>query len=89
MRSFHLLRQLARFHEVHAIVFQSEVSLRKETEGYKVPDNVRIYSPIDTPAAPMWFDRLPRRIGPRSQIPLASAFLAGTGRGANCWVAIT
>ncbi|MFZ2640841.1 MAG: glycosyltransferase [Verrucomicrobiia bacterium] len=64
LRSFHLLRQLARFHEVHAILFQSEASLRKEAEGYKVPDNVRIYSPIDTPAPRMWFDRLPRRIGP-------------------------
>lgn len=63
LRSFHLLRQLARFHEVHAILFQSEASLRKESEGYKVPDNVRIYSPIDTPPPPTAFSRLPSRIG--------------------------
>lgn len=63
LRSFHLLRQLARFHEIHAVLFQSETSLRKETEGYKVPDNIRIYSPIDTPAPLTLFSRLPTRVG--------------------------
>jgi len=63
LRSFHLLRQLARFHEIHAIIFQSVAALRKETEGYKVPDNVRIYSPIDTPAPPTLFSRFPSRLG--------------------------
>ena len=64
LRCFHLLRQLARFHEVHAIVFQREEELRRETDGYKVPDNVRIYSPLDTPPPRTLFDRLPRRLGP-------------------------
>lgn len=63
LRSFHLLRQLARFHEIHAILFQPEASLRKEAEGYKVPDNVKIYSPIDTPPPPTTFSRLPSRLG--------------------------
>ncbi|OGV52469.1 MAG: hypothetical protein A2X49_09140 [Lentisphaerae bacterium GWF2_52_8] len=54
---------MARFHEIHAVIFQSEAALRKETEGYKVPDNVRIYSPIDTPAPPTLFSRLPTRLG--------------------------
>ena len=64
LRSFHLLRQLAREHEVHAIIFQREAELRRETEGYKVPDSVRIYSPIDHPPPASVFDRLPRRLGP-------------------------
>ncbi|MCX6890324.1 MAG: glycosyltransferase [Verrucomicrobia bacterium] len=64
LKSFHLLRQLARFHEVHAIIFQRETELRRETEGYKVPDCVRIYSPLDEPPPPSVFDRLPRRLGP-------------------------
>lgn len=63
LRSFHLLRQLARFHEVHAIIFQSEAALRKETEGYKIPDNVKTYSPIDIPPPPTLFSRLPTRLG--------------------------
>ena len=63
MRCFHLLNQLARHHEVHAIVFQPEAKLRRETEGYRVPDSVRVYSPLDRPAPPTLFDRLPRRLG--------------------------
>lgn len=67
LRSFHLLRQLARFHEVHAIIFQREAELRAEQGGVKVPDSVRIYSPIDCPPPPSLFDRLPRRLGPAFQ----------------------
>src|ERR1017187_3209219 len=64
LRSFHLLRQLAREHEIHAIIFQREAELRRETEGYKLPDSVRVYSPIDHPRPATLFDRLPRRWGP-------------------------
>jgi len=64
LRSFHLLRQLAQENEVHAIIFQREAELRRATEGYKVPDAVRIYSPIDEPPPPSVFDWLPRRLGP-------------------------
>ena len=58
LRCFHLLRQLARSHEVHAIVFQRENELRQETEGYKVPDSLRIYSPLDEPPPSTQFHRL-------------------------------
>lgn len=64
LRSFHLLRQLAREHEVHAIVFQREAGLRQGTEGYKLPDSVRVYSPSDDPPPRTLFDKLPRRLGP-------------------------
>ncbi|MFC1488309.1 glycosyltransferase [Thermodesulfobacteriota bacterium] len=64
MRCFHLLCQLAYHHEVHAIIFQKEEELRKNTEGYKVPDNVKIYSPIDNLPPPSLFNKLPQRIGP-------------------------
>lgn len=67
LRSFHLLRQLARFHEVHAIIFQGEAELRAGQDGYKVPDLVRIFSPIDRPPPPSLFDHLPRRLGPAFQ----------------------
>src|ERR1017187_1635891 len=63
LRCFHLLRQLARFHEVHAIIFQREAELRSETEGCKVPEAVRTYSPIDKPPPATIFGRLPRKIG--------------------------
>ena len=62
LRSFHLLRQLARFHEVHAVVFQPEAKLRQEADGYKVPDSVQIYSPIDNPAPVTPFTWLPARL---------------------------
>jgi glycosyltransferase involved in cell wall biosynthesis len=64
LRAFHLLRQLARFHEVHAIIFQPEAEVRCETEGYKIPDAVRVYSVVDQPPPRTWFDRLPQRVGP-------------------------
>jgi polysaccharide biosynthesis protein PslH len=64
LRCFHLLRQLARFHDVHAIVFQREAELRQETDGYMVPDNVHICSPVDTPPPRTLFDWLPARFGP-------------------------
>jgi glycosyltransferase involved in cell wall biosynthesis len=64
LRSFHLLRQLARFHEVHAIIFQREAELRAGMDGYRVPDAVHIYSPLDRPPPPTLFDRLPRRLAP-------------------------
>ena len=64
LRCFHLLRQLARFHDVHAIVFQREEELRAGVDGYKVPDNVHLYSPLDIPPPRTIFDRLPRRLGP-------------------------
>jgi polysaccharide biosynthesis protein PslH len=62
LRCYHLLRQLARVHEVHAIIFQPESELRGASEGNGLPDSVRIYSPIDTPAPPSLFNLLPGRL---------------------------
>jgi hypothetical protein len=45
LRSFHLLRQLARFHKVHAVIFQGERALWWGNEGNEVPDGVRIAVP--------------------------------------------
>ena len=67
LRCFHLLRQLAGYYDVHAIIFQREAELRAEQDGDKVPDSVQIYSPIDRPPPPSFFDRLPRRLGPAFQ----------------------
>lgn len=64
LRCYHILRQLARFYDVHAIVFQREDALRNGVDGYKVPDNVHIYSPLDHPPPHTVFDRLPKRLGP-------------------------
>ncbi len=64
LRAFHLLRQLARFHDVHAIIFQPEAEVRRETDGYKMPDVARVYSVVDDPPPETWFDRLPQRVGP-------------------------
>ncbi len=64
LRCFHLLRQLAKYHTVHAIIFQRGAELQWESEGYSIPGNVLIYSPIDTPPPRSVFDRLPGRLGP-------------------------
>jgi len=64
LRCFHILSQISRYHEVHAIIFQKEKELRNETDGYRVPEALRIYSPLDTPPPRSVFDKLPRRIGP-------------------------
>ena len=64
LRCFHLLQEMAKRHEVHAILHQSEETLRRNTNGYKVPDSVRIYSTEDSSPPPTIFDKLPRRIGP-------------------------
>ncbi|MDP3919972.1 MAG: glycosyltransferase family 4 protein [Candidatus Omnitrophota bacterium] len=62
MRCYHLLRQMARFYEVHAILFQKESELRTGDDDYRVPDSVCVYSPIDQPPPPSLFDRFPRRL---------------------------
>ncbi len=60
LRAFHLLQQLARYYEVHAVVFQPAAELRRETEGYKIPDEVRLYSVRDEPPPVTLLDRIPR-----------------------------
>jgi len=64
LRSFHLLQELAREHEVHAIIFQPEKELRQPRDGYRFPESVKVYGPTQTPPPPTLFDKLPGRLGP-------------------------
>lgn len=64
LRSFYLLRELARQHEVHAIILQPERELRQPADGYEFPASVKVYGPAQTPPPPSLFDKLPRRVGP-------------------------
>ena len=50
MRSYHLLNQLGRFHEVHLVIPQREVELRRGMEGCAVPQNIAVYSTVDRPS---------------------------------------
>lgn len=63
IRCFHLLRQLARFHEVHAIVFQRASELARGSDGYEIPGSVSLYNPPDVDPPPTFFDKLPARLG--------------------------
>ncbi len=60
-RAFFFLRELAKQHEVHAIFPQKSSELIGEKEGYHMPSNVVLHSPLDTPAPPTIFDLLPGR----------------------------
>jgi glycosyltransferase involved in cell wall biosynthesis len=62
LRCFHVLRELARENEVHAVILQPESELRGKRNGYTFPDCVRVYGPAQTP--PPWtvFDLLPARL---------------------------
>lgn len=63
-RAFFFLRELARYHEVFAIIPQSHSSLRGVKEGYAFPSSVQVLSPLESPAPKTMFHRLPARIGP-------------------------
>lgn len=64
LRSFHLLQELAREHQVYAIIFQPESELRQPRDGYQFPDSVQVYGPVQTPPPSTLFDQLPARLGP-------------------------
>lgn len=57
------MRELARQHEVHAIILQPLKELRSHHASYIFPDNVRVYGPAQTPPPKTVFHRLPPRIG--------------------------
>lgn len=59
LRCFHLLSQLAGAYEVHAVIFQDKLSLRAGHGGYRLPESVRLYSPVDDPPPATFWDRLP------------------------------
>jgi glycosyltransferase involved in cell wall biosynthesis len=62
MRCFHILRELARENEVHAIVLQPLSDLRGNRNGYVFPDSVRVYGPAQTPPPRTIFDLLPAKL---------------------------
>jgi glycosyltransferase involved in cell wall biosynthesis len=61
-RPFFILRELAREHEVHAIILQPQEELRGERGGYRFPDNVKVHGPAQTPPPRTVFDLLPARL---------------------------
>ena len=61
-RPFFFLRELARQHEVHAIILQPQSELQGERGGYRFPDNVKVYGPAQTPPPRTIFDLLPARL---------------------------
>ena len=62
-RPFFFLREIARCHEVHAIIFQPLADMRGCRNGYSVPPNVHFYGPAQTPPPRTVFHLLPRRMG--------------------------
>ena len=61
LRIYHLLRELGRSFEVHAVTGQSAVALANVPEVWSLPSTVRFYSPIDCPRPRDAFDLLPSR----------------------------
>jgi glycosyltransferase involved in cell wall biosynthesis len=58
LRGFHVLRELARENEVHAILLQPQSELQGERNGYTFPNRVRVYGPAQTPPPFTIFDLL-------------------------------
>jgi glycosyltransferase involved in cell wall biosynthesis len=61
LRVFHLLKELGRHFEVHAITGQSGESLRSAGEPFRLPENIHFHSPAETPRPRDLFDALPDR----------------------------
>lgn len=64
IRRFHLIQELSRNHEVHAIVSQPLHEFRHPKDGYTFPASTTIHSILESPPPPTVFDRLPGRLGP-------------------------
>src|SRR5438105_4915024 len=62
LRCFHVLRELARENEVHAIILQPQSELQGERNGYTFSDCVRVYGPAQTPPPFTIFDLLPAKL---------------------------
>jgi polysaccharide biosynthesis protein PslH len=67
IRRFHLIQELAREHEVHAIISQAEDELHQPKDGYKFPESPKVYSMAQSSPPRTIFDHLPHRIGPALQ----------------------
>jgi polysaccharide biosynthesis protein PslH len=74
LRAFYLLKELARSHEVHAILMQPESELAGERDGYRFPGNVTVYSPVSNAPPKSAFRYLGKKLG----TALHSRFLRGS-----------
>src|SRR6476619_1259285 len=63
IRRFHLIKELARNHEVHAIVSQPQYELRQPIDGYKFPSSVQVHSIGDFPSPIVSSTKLIARLG--------------------------
>jgi len=63
IRSFHLLNELSKKHDLHLIINQPESELMSASHGFSFPANVHIYSPSKTPAPATFFDHIPGQVG--------------------------
>jgi len=61
-RAFFFLREMARAHEVTGVLPQTKESILGPSMGYFFPQNVRLFSPLETPPPKTVFDWLPRRL---------------------------
>lgn len=61
LRVFHLLRQLGRHYEVHAVTGQSVVSLKASGQLWQLPDSVKLYSAVENPAPKFIWSSFPKR----------------------------
>jgi len=77
MRIYHLVRELARYHEVHLILKQPIASLENSADGREFPKGVRAYSCADDPPPRSWLDRLPRGLASRIKFRLVTRSLRG------------
>jgi glycosyltransferase involved in cell wall biosynthesis len=77
LRRFHMLQELAREHEVHAVVLEPRAHFAGPAGGYEFPAAVRVHSAADEP--PPWdvFNCLP----PRLATALRGRWLRRTLRG--------
>jgi len=62
LRSFHLLEELSRQHEIHAVILQPKEELRGVVDGYEFPANVKVYNPVPQPAPASGVARHFRRV---------------------------
>jgi polysaccharide biosynthesis protein PslH len=61
LRVFHLLRQLGRHYEVHAVTGQSAVSLKASGQQWQLPDSIKLYSAVENPAPKFIWSSFPKR----------------------------
>lgn len=62
LRAYHLLRELAREHEVHAVVLEPKAHFSRQAGGYAFPAAIQVHSAVDEPPPRDAFGCLPRRL---------------------------